>query len=537
MAPYGSMTQTSPLNLRAGAPGLLFDQEYGLLAFAPVYVFAATGLVHLWRAGGELRQRAIEITVIVLALLGTVGAFGIWWGGTSAPSRPIASGLPLLMLPIAAAFRAAPMGSARRAAQHLLLWISIGIAITLTVADDGLLINNARDGTSALLGFWSPRWELWTLAPTFIGHPWTTATLQTLWWLAVAFAAAFVLARVRTTRAGSSALLAAATLAGALIAIAMTMPLLPAEPPLPRVDLGARSRLTALDGFDARVRPASMLYDPLRRGAATEVVPQLTLGVRPMQRTDKQPVRVLHNGRFSLPAGTYRIDVQFNDRASEREWPLALQVGRVGPPLQSWTIQAQPRQLWTTTLWLPVNANFVGLRGPADMERAIDAITITPTAVVNAGARPIVPTVFSAATYGGVSLFFHDERMYPEAGGFWMLGRRTSQFTVAVPPNRTTPVVLRIHSGGKANVATFTTFDWERDYSLVPGQAAEVELPMVNGSVIPITVYVQEGFFPREVDPSSNDPRFLGIFVEVSASATASASARATADKTADKRP
>ena len=513
MAPYGSMTQTSPLNLRAGAPGLLFDQEYGLLALAPVYILAATGLVQMWR--GELRQRAVEITVVLLALLGTVGAFGIWWGGTSAPGRPIASGLPLLMLPIAAAFRAAPMGSARRAAQHLLLWISIGIAITLTVSEDGLLINNARDGTSALLGFWSPRWELWTLAPTFVGHPWTIATLQTIWWLAIAFAAAFVLARARATRAGTSALIAAGTLAAALIAIAMTMPLLPAEPPLPRVDLGARSRLTALDGFDARVRPASMVYDPLRRGAAVEVVPRLTLGVRPLQRTDKQPVRVIHNGRFSLPAGTYTIDVQFNDRASEREWPLALQVGRVGPPLQSWTIQAQPRQLWTTTLWLPVTASFVGLRGPAEMERAIDSIAITPTDVVNAGARPIVPTVFAAATYGDVRVFFHDERMYPEPAGFWMLGRRTSQITVAVPPNRTTPIVLRIHSGGKANLATFTTFDWERDYSLVPGQAAEVELPMVNGSVIPITVHVQDGFSPREIDPSSNDPRFLGIFVEV----------------------
>ena len=128
------MTQTSPLNLRAGAPGLLFDQEYGLLALAPVYVLAATGLVHMWRAGGELRRRAVEIFVIFLALLGTVGAFGIWWGGSAAPGRPIASGLPLLMLPIAAAFRAAPMGSARRAAQHLLLWISIGIAITLTIS-------------------------------------------------------------------------------------------------------------------------------------------------------------------------------------------------------------------------------------------------------------------------------------------------------------------------------------------------------------------------------------------------------------------
>ena len=41
----------------------------------------------------------------------------------------------------------------------------------------------------------------------------------------------------------------------------------------------------------------------------------------------------------------------------------------------------------------------------------------------------------SAATYRDVSLFFHDERLYPEAAGFWMLGRRTSQITVAVPPH------------------------------------------------------------------------------------------------------
>ena len=515
MAPYGSLTQTSPLNLRAGAPGLLFDQEYGLLALAPIYILAATGLVAMWRGGGELRQRAAEITVLFLALLATVGAFGIWWGGTSAPGRPIASGLPLLMLPIAAAFRAAPMGSPRRAAHHLLLWLSIGITITLTVSEDGLLINNARDGTSALLGFWSPRWELWTLAPTFIGHPWTVATLHTLWWLAVAFAAAFLLGRMRATRAGASALIAAATLAAALIAIAMTMPLLPAAPPLPRVDLGARARLTALDGFDARVRPASMLYDPLRRGAAAEVVKQLTLGVRPMQRTDKQPLRVIHNGRFSLPAGTYTIEVRFNDRVPQEGGTLALQVGRVGPPLASWTVQPQPGQPWTTTLWLPVNANFVGIRGAEQMERAIDSITITPNAVVDAGARPIVPTVLSAATYGEVSIFFHDERMYPEPAGVWLPGRRTVQMTVAVPPTHTTPVVLRIHSGGKANLATFSTFDWEREYSLVPGQAAEVALPMVNGNVIPLTVAVADGFSPRELDASSNDPRFLGIWVEV----------------------
>ncbi len=97
------------------------------------------------------------------------------------------------MLPIAMAFRSAPAGSPRRAAQHLLVWIGVGIAITLAIGQDGLLINNARDGTSSLLEFWSPRWQLWSLAPTFIADRWFFAWLNTAWWLIVAAAAALLL--------------------------------------------------------------------------------------------------------------------------------------------------------------------------------------------------------------------------------------------------------------------------------------------------------------------------------------------------------
>jgi hypothetical protein len=64
-------------------------------------------------------------------------------------------------------------------------------------------------------------------------------------------------------------------------------------------------------------------------------------------------------------------------------------------------MQPQPRERWQTTLWLPVDASFVGLRGPVDFERAIESITITPIAVVDAGARPLVPVVLAAANYPG----------------------------------------------------------------------------------------------------------------------------------------
>ena len=515
MAPYGALVQTSPLNLAFGAPGLFFDQEYGLLAFAPVYVLAVTGLYQMWRSGGESRRQALEIAIVFGALVATVGAFRIWWGGTSAPARPLASGLLLLSLPIATAFRTAPAGSARRAGQHLLLWISIGIAITLALAQDGLLINNERDGTSSLLEYWSPRWALWTLAPTFILQPTAIAWIQTLWWVATAAGAGWFLSRHTTTRPGAAALVAAATLGAALLAVALTFPLLPAGVPMPRVDLGARSRLATLDGFDARVRPAAVIYDPLRKTGATAVLPQVRLGVLPGQRTRQQPVRVLHNGRFSLPAGTYDVEVRFNDQVPAQPAPFSLQVGRVGPPLETWTLQPQPGDTWHTSLWLALDASFVGFRGPADLERAIASITITPTTVVDAGARPLVGEVRSAAAYHGVMFYFHDEQMYPEAGGFWTIGRRSAEVTVAAPPERTTPVVLRIHGGAQGNRAVITTFGWRRELALAPGEAAEIELPVVAGGVVPLTIATEDGFSPRTFDPSSTDPRFLGIWVEM----------------------
>ena len=516
MAPYGSLVQTTPLNLRFGAPGLLFDQEYGLVAYAPVYILAATGLYQMWRGGGDLRRQAIEITFIFTALLLMVGAFGIWWGGTSAPARPIASGLPLLMLPIAAAFRAAPAGSPRRAAQHLLLWIGAGIAVTLAIGQDGLLINNARDGTSALLEFWSPRWELWSLPPSFIGQRWTIAWLYLIWWLAIAGGAAALLSRMRSSRPGISALAAFATFSAALMIVAITVPWLPSgRAEAHAIDLGARSRLVALDGFDARARPASIIYDPVHKGAAVDTLPQLILGVKPLQRSDKQPVRVIHNGRFSLPAGTYDIAVQFGDRTPDHPLPLSLQIGRNGPPLQTWTMQPQPRERWQTALWLPVDANFVGLRGPVDFERAIASITITPTAVVDAGARPLVPVVLAAANYPAASIYFHDEQLYPEAEGFWTIGGRSSRVTVAARPGQTTPIVVRMHPGAKANTVTISTFGWQRYYELVPGQAVEVELPQFASGVVPLTITAESGFYPRDIDPASTDRRFLGAWVEV----------------------
>jgi hypothetical protein len=514
-APYGAMVQTTPRNLVFGAPGLLFDQEYGLLPYAPAYILAATGLIPLWRAGGERRLLVVRVVLVFGALLGTVGAFRIWWGGSAAPARPLASALLVLALPIAAAFAAAPLGSARRAAHHLLLWVGVGIALTLTVAQDGMLIANGRDGTSSLLEWWSPRWALWTLAPSFIFHEAPTALAHAAAWLAVAALAAVVLSRARTSRPDAAALAAMGVFGAAVVVASLVLPLLPDDPPMPRVSLEARSRLPALDAFDTRALPAAVVFDPFRKTSAAAILPSLTLGVEPGLRPDPQPIRVLHNGRFSLPAGDYRVEAAFGPTGLSAPDTLALQVGRVGAPLLSWTVPALTPTL-EEVFHLPLDAGFIGFRGSPAVEQRLQSLTITPLAVTSYGQRARAPTVLGAAQYGQVLVLLHDDKVDPERTGFWVLGQRPTTLSVSSQPGAPAPVVLRLRSGVAGNQVTLRTRGWERLVTLDADSPQEVELPASPHGVVELTLLTSSGFMPADKDPSVRDRRFLGVWVEPS---------------------
>lgn len=514
-AAYGEHGQTSLLHLLRGAPGLVLDQEYGLLAFAPAYALAGFGLVRMWHTGSELRRQAIEITFIFVALLVTVGSHLLWWGGSAPPGRPLVSGLFLLTLPIAVAFRDAPAGSARRAAHHLLLWLGIAIATTLTFAADGLLIDNGRDGSSALLEYWSPSYQFAATVPSFIKGSLIHACVQALCWLAAATGAGVLLSRWKIFSPGAAALLAITVLVAALSLVVLLMPMLPGASPRQDLSLAARARLVALDRFDSRVRPTALRYDEtVQLSDAASLLPYLSLQLSPGLRTERTPVPLFHSGRFSLPAGTYSIAVAFGEHVPAQAMPLSVQVGRTGAPLQSWQVQPQPEEIWRAELALPVDVNFFGLRGPVELERAIERITITPIRLVDAGARPQLPAVIAARNYAGAAAYFHDEHAHPEPQGLWVLGRRTAQFTIVPAPGQTSPVVLRFHSGGEPNTVRMSVPGWEWEAALVAGQVAEVELPPAVAGVIPLTVTTTNGARPSDRDPASKDSRLLGIWVE-----------------------
>jgi hypothetical protein len=504
--------QTNIRNLGSGVAGLLFDQEFGVLAYAPVYILAAAGLIQMWRAGDELRRRAIEITIIFATLLGTIAALRSWWGAAAAPGSALAPGLLLLSFPIAVAVRSAPPGSARRAAHHVLLWISVGIAATLVVAQYGLLIGNSGDGTSTLLEYWSPWWSVWSVAPTFVLSDTWIAWLHVTVWLVAALIGAWMLSRWPTRTTGGAALAAIITLAGVLMMLSIVVPWLPRHGATRGVTLMARSRLALLDGFDTTSRPIGVRYDPFHFEPAEAIVAGAVVGVRPGTRPDSQPVRVLHNGRFSLPAGHYRADLEWVS-AIEGSAPIGLQIGRIEPVWQTWQVQPRSGAHWAVDFDLPVDANFVGFRGGPDVERAIGQLTIRALSVINESARPNVPSVLATWQYGEATAMFHDENSAPEPKGFWVLGRETAKLTIVRATDQT-PLTLRLHSGPEPNRVRIAMRGWQQTLQLAAHTPQEITLPDSNRRLVTIDVHPEDGFSPGQYSPS-NDARFLGAWVEI----------------------
>jgi hypothetical protein len=513
-APYGALVQTRPFNLVFGAPGLLFDQEYGLLPYAPVYILVASGLWVMWRAGNELRRLAFEVSLTFAALLATVGAFRIWWGGSASPGRPLTSGLLLLALPIAVAFTAFPAASARRAAAHLLLWLSIGITGILFVVQEGFLISNARDGTSSLLEYLSPRWPAWSLAPSFIYHEAPTAWVYALVWLALAGLAGLTLRRMTTTSPGVASAGAIGVCAASLLAAALVVPLLPTDPPWPGVDLEARARLPVLDRFDSVTRPVAVEYAPMRVLEASTATTHTALVVEPGTRSDPQPIRVLHNGRFSLPAGEYAVEVEWiGSRTGET---LGLQIGRTGDAWRTWRVNPEPGGQWTAAFTAPMDMSFVGLRGTPELEQVIGRIAVIPRSVVDATRRPRLPTVLGASDSGDASLFYHDENVFPEERGFWVRGgHRRAQVSVH-RSDMEGPLRLRVHSGVIANRLEVSMSGWSTTVALRPQSPEQIEIPATGRrSLVTLTFSAADGFVPMEIDGASRDARRLGAWVEV----------------------
>jgi hypothetical protein len=517
-APYGASEPMTLGYLAHGGPGLFFDQEYGIVAYAPVLALAFIGLIHMLRAGGDQARRALEVTMVLAALVATVGAFHIWWGGSAAPGRPVASAVLLLGVPIASFFAAARERPAARAACQALLATSVAVALALATKQDGSLLHNDRDGTATLLEWMSPTWPLTSVFPSFIRQTLGGAAARTLGWLTVGglVASGARLLSPRRIGAASLAFVALGVTGGVVYASATRPATAPAA-----IDPTARARVPLLDDFDAHRRPIVVVYDPWTRTSAADVLARAVLIARPGERTSRQPVELLWNARFALPAGEYRVDLARPVELSQVPGAVGLQIGRVGPPLDQWRVESPA---WSRAIMVPIDATLIGLRPLAKGGLDEGELRITPIRVVDESRRSARPPVFSATRYGVLTAYFHDDTTTGEAAGFWTHGRGVTRVTVATSSADPASFDVDVNCGPIANRATLQIPGWTEQIVVEPGGAHHVTVqtisqPDLGIRLAPLDITVRDGFVPAEVDPASSDRRVLGCWIEMGSSA------------------
>ena len=172
---YGRKREFSLDVLPEGLPGLFFDQEFGLLAYAPIFVLSLAGFVHLYRRRPSLALAGLFAAV---GVIGTASVWPMWRGGFNPPARFLVPLVPML-----AATLALSLQRGLRPATALLagwsLWCGLSGAMNIET------VHRDRDGVAPFLRTQSGARE-WTAAlPSFV-LPEDRATRSLAWpWAAL----------------------------------------------------------------------------------------------------------------------------------------------------------------------------------------------------------------------------------------------------------------------------------------------------------------------------------------------------------------
>ena len=523
-APYGGDPQTDPSRLPVGLPGLLFDQEYGVLPYAPVYALAVIGGLAMWRSGERGPRRAGELALMVLALLGTVGAFHIWWGGSSPPGRPVVSVLPLLGVPLAWLYASAGQMSRMRGLARVLAGVGGGVTLLLSVAEEGLLLVNQRDGSSTLLAYLSPVWPLPMMFPTLIGDVPTVAYRAIAVWVGIGLATVWLLAR--PARPLGAVLLRTAVAVVALVGLSLAVPAATGRSGRTS-GLDDRARIGLLDRFDATRRPTALAYDPWRRVTPQELVRLPSLVVAPPAEPSSSTANeLLYGRRLSLPAGVYEVEVVPSaTRRVPTTGTVGVMVGRYGAPFARWDVTLDRSGGSTHTFRLDVDAGYAGLTASPEIARAEPTIVLRATEVTDAHRRLEHDQVAATLRTPRATVYFLDWYVWPEARAFWIRAERTVRFLVTPPatagsatPGAEAPASgatarLRVRCGPVVNGVTVTSPRGRERFEVEAGGRALVVVGAAS-EIIPVEMRTSSGFVPAEIDPRSGDRRDLGCRVD-----------------------
>jgi hypothetical protein len=508
-APYGySAAEFVRLeNLPRSLLGALFDQKFGLIVYAPIYLMTGYGA---WRLAGQPVGRLIVLTSLGVAAAFAAGSmrYYMWWGGESAPARFLVPLVPILAFLLAGAL-AHVEALALRTAAILLAAVSAAVAATgVAGVREGLLLSDPH-GVSRLIE-WIQDGAPWTAAlPIFTERDWQTPLRRLVPWIAAAVAAALggqlaVRLGCRSRLWGGAVQASVFVLAGALLG-----------PPLAgeaRANAVRRGRLALADRYDPeRLRAIDLsAFSPMPAADWIAATPVTYDGAA--AATPDAPGRLI--GPIALAPGDYTIRLWWlGERTRASDAIVAAGEGRilarVAGPLPN------PTEI---DLRLPVRVPQLLLQVSRPEEaQAMRRVEIVPRALVPVPERPALDVRAIEQITGRPHAFavYVNDAIYPEGGVFWT--RSTDAGEVVVFPAGAPELRLTLHAAAAATMQV-TVDGRTRSVAMQASETRVVAVPVEAGRpFVRLSVQASKAIRPADLDPASTDRRLLGCYVKIEA--------------------
>ena len=501
IAQWGDTSSSQLSWIPSGLAGLLFDQQFGVLPYAPVL---AAGFIGLGAGGavGWTRATRLQLTLLIVAAYVVASAsYAMWWAGHSVPARLLTVLLPVLA-PAAAALWLRVRHPALRAALGSALGWTIFATLTLAFADRGLRAWNIRQQKAGLWFEWVAPLVNWTAGlPAFfraddaLGReslPLREFYLVTGIWLATIAAAivmSVLIARVvmrvmpRHGRAVPAALVITALLLALPAATVLSLRVQRADGSAP-----ARAQIALLSRL-AEGRATILDLSQRRTLDAATAATALRIALPPVAGDAGM------HGLGSVPAGAFRIT---GEPAGE---PGQALIGRGREPVA--TLGDAPLDLT-----LPVAVNALLIRGAAGRRLALQPLG-PPSARTQQKA-------LRAHRYGPVTVYFIDDRVYAEPDAFWVGGARYANVVLQADPG-VTEAMLTITNAPVPNDVTVLGAAEPFKQPLAAREAVEIPIVFDARGSARLQIESASGFIPADINPANRDRRFLGVYVQVSA--------------------
>ena len=503
-------------NIPRGVLGLLFDQEYGLLTYSPIYVLVGLG-VWLMLRPEETRWQALGLLATGAAYLLTVTQVYMWWGGWSVPGLFLAPVLPLVAPMLAVAVDRC-RGAAGRGVVGLLLVVSLATFTVAVYEPVARVLFNDRDGTGRLVETLQGGTLLTAVLPTFLEQEWLAQLPGLSRWLlagAIALGVASLVGQppvtLRRVFWSGVACLVCFGIVGSVLHARVSVDL-----QADWVLRGQSSLINAYDGdrlhaFDSRERRMLGDADVFRRARA---LPRLD-GVQWLEGNSSVPKGMI-TGPFALPPGRYAVRVDFSS-ASSTEGEIWIAYHRGPGVLARHSVGAGTAAALTIDLPVALDPVWIGT-STEQVAHSVSAVEVVPEHVLARSARPAVPNIRFAERVGdgaGRYAFHLDDHIYVEPDGFWVRGGRAASLLVS--PAGASALVVTIQNGAEAGPVTVDLAGRHDVVMLGRWEDHSVRIPLDGGEVlVPITIASTNGFRPIMVDLTSRDERWLGCFVRLS---------------------